>query len=112
MGSGIESTFPRAIFSSARVSLGFEDCSSWWDSDSRGISSVDAADGTREADGKELEERHDICSRVDADAGGATATRDISSPRGEGETGGRDTLLFGVGGVCDSGIKIGLESTE
>lgn len=112
-GSGIKSTFLRTIFSSTRVSLGCEseDRSSWWYSDSGGIGRVDAADGTREVDGKELEERHDIRSGVDADAS-ATAARDISSPRGNWETGGRDTVLFGVGGACDSGMEIGLGSTE
>jgi hypothetical protein len=73
-GSGIKSTFPRAIVSTTWASLESEgrDCSRWCDSDSGGTNSVDAADDT-EVDGKELEERRDMCSGVDADVDGATA---------------------------------------
>jgi len=108
-GSGIRSTFPCAIFSTTRASLECEsgDCGRWCDSGSGGISSVDAVDDTGEVDGKELEERRDICPGEDADVDGATAPRDMSSPRGEGEIGGRDTLVVGVGGTCDSGLERG-----
>jgi hypothetical protein len=88
------------------------DCGWWCDSDSGGINSVHAADDTGEVDGKELEERRDMCSGVDADVDGATAARDISSPRGERETGGCDMLVVGVGGACDSGIEVGWERGE
>jgi len=113
-GSGIKSTFPRAIFSTTWASLECEggDCGWWCDSDSRGINSVDAADDTGEVDGKELEERRDVYSGADADVDGATAARDISSPRGERETGGCDMLVVGAGGACDSGTEVGLERGE
>lgn len=117
-GSGIKSAFPCAILSSRWVSLDCEsgDCGCWWDSNSRDIIGVSRADGTGEVNGKELEERRDICSGVHTDADsttcGTTATGDISSPTGEGETGACDTLVFGVGGACDSGMEVELERDE
>ena len=112
-GSGIKSTF-RAIDSTARASLEFEGggCGRWCDSDSGGINSVDAANDTGDVDGRELEERRDMCSGIDADVDGATAARDISSPNGEREIGGCDTLGVGVGGACDSRTEVGLERGE
>ena len=112
-GSGIKSTFPRAIFSTAWASSECEggDCGRCCDSDSGRINSGDAADDTGEVDGKELEEGRDICSEINADVDGTTAARDISSPRGEGETGGCDTSVVGVG-ACDSGMDVGLERGE
>jgi len=64
-GSGIKSTFPRAVCSTTWESSECEggDCGRWCDSDSGWINRVDAADDT-EADGKELEERRDIRSGV------------------------------------------------
>jgi hypothetical protein len=53
-----------------------------------------------------------MCSGVDVDVDGVTVARDMSSPRGEGETGGCDTLVVGVGGACDSGMEVGLERGE
>jgi hypothetical protein len=107
-GSGIKSTFPCATFSSTWVSLDCKggDCVCWWNSDSGGIVAVDRADGTGEVNGKELVEHRVICSAVDA-----TATRDISSPKGERETAG---LVFGVGGAgaCDSGMEVELDRGE
>lgn len=103
-GSGIKSTFPRATFSTTWASLECEggDCGRC--SDSGGINSVDAADDAGELDGKELEERRDMCSGAD----GVTAARDISSPRGDWETGGCDSLVVGASGVCDSDMEVGL----
>lgn len=112
-GSGIKSTFPCATFSSTWVSLDCKggDCVCSWNSDSGGIVAVDRADGTGEVNGKELVEHRDICSGADADADGTTATSDISSPKGERETAGCDTLVFGVGGAgaCDSGMEVELD---
>jgi hypothetical protein len=90
-GSGIKSTFPRVTVSTTRASLESEggDSGRWCDSDSGGINSVDAADDTGDVDGKE-----------------------ISSPSGERETGGCDTLVVGVGGACDSALEVGLERGE
>lgn len=68
-------------------------------------------DVTGEFDGKEPEGHHDICSGVDALVNGATAARDISSLMGGGETGGCDTLAFGVG-ACNSGMETVLERVE
>jgi hypothetical protein len=51
-------------------------------------------------------------SGADADVDGVTAARDMSSPRGEWETGGCDTLAVGVRGTCDSGMEVGLERGE
>ena len=114
-GSGIKSSFSRAIFSSTWISpnSGGGDCGWWWNPDSGGITGVDAvADGTDEVDGKELEERRDISSGVDADVDGATAPRDISSPMGKGEIGGCDPWVFGGGGACDCSMEAGLEGGE
>lgn len=113
-GSGIKSTFPRVIVSTTWMSLESEggDSGRWCDSDSGGINSVDTVDDTGDVDGKELEERRDICSGVDAGVDGATAARDISSPSGERETSGCDTLVVGVGGVCGSSMVVGLERGE
>lgn len=107
-GSGIKSTFPRAILSTTWTSLDCDggECGPWWDSDPGGINRVDAADDTGEVDGKELEERRDTCSGAD----GVTAAIEISSPRGEWETGGCDMLVVGVRGACDS--DAGLERGE
>ena len=100
-GSGIKSTFPRAAFSTTCTSLECEggNCGRRCDSDSGGVNNVDTADNTGEVDGRELEERRDTCSRVDTDVNGATAPRDISSPRGERETCRCHTLVVGVGGL-------------
>lgn len=105
-GSGIKSSFPCDIFSSAWVPLDCDsgDCGCSWDSDSERIIGVDVADGTGEVDDKEPEERRNKCSGVDALVNGTTAARDISSPRGGGGAGGCDTLVFGVGGACESGM--------
>jgi hypothetical protein len=105
-GSGIKSSFPCDIFSSKStwipLDCGSGDCGSW-DSDSEGIIGVDVVDGTVEVDGKEPEERRNICSGVDTLVNGTTAARDISSPRGGGETDRCNTLVFGAG-ACDSGM--------
>jgi hypothetical protein len=75
--------------------------------DSGGIDSVDTADDTGEVDGKELEERCDMCSGVVANIDGVTAVRDISPPRGEGETGSCDTLVVSVREACNYGGRVG-----
>ena len=113
-GSGIKSTFPRAIFSTTLASLECEggECGRWCDSDSEGINSVDAADDTGEVDGKELEECRDKRSGADADVDCVTAARDISLPRGEWGTDCCDALAVGVRGPCDSGMEVGLERSE
>jgi hypothetical protein len=53
-----------------------------------------------------------MCSGADADVDGVTAARDISSPRGEWETGGWNTLAVGVRSSGDSSIEVGLERGE
>jgi hypothetical protein len=105
-GSGIESAFPRAVFSTTWASLKCE--GGRFNSDSGGIDSVDEADDTGEVGGKELEERRDMCSGAD----GVTAAIDMSSHRGEWGTGGCDTMVVGVRGTCDSGMEVGLERGE
>ena len=49
---------------------------------------------------------------MDADANGATEARDMSSPKGEGDSGDCNALAVGVGGACDSGMEEGLERGE